>query len=206
MVSVLVLLTLICILVLERCHWRQWSQRSHLRQELHTPKYVFVYALATLLWCGEDAQWRVVSLWLVDVHYFTVSMHCVIVSVGLVTRGVCAPLFNPARAVGIADVEGQRVLQVTMILRNLSFEEANIKLLAANRTCLRFLLLCAHCTFVHLRQLGLDTLGNVAGEVRVHNLHLSRDKIMTHFSQSTCTFTSSFLYKKKNNWLLNYCR
>lgn len=77
-----------------------------------------------------------------------------------------ASLFHPLRNMGIDDVEGQRVLQVAIILRNLSFEETNVKLLAANRTCLRFLLLCAHCTFVSLRQLGLDTLGNVAGEVR----------------------------------------
>lgn len=76
-------------------------------------------------------------------------------------------LFHPAREPGLGDVEGQRVLQVALILRNLSFEEANVRLLATNRTCLRFLLLCAHCTFVSLRQLGLDTLGNVAGEVRL---------------------------------------
>lgn len=62
-------------------------------------------------------------------------------------------------------MEAQRVLQVAVILRNLSFEEANVKLLAANRTCLRFLLLCAHCNLISLRQLGLDTLGNVAAEV-----------------------------------------
>lgn len=75
-------------------------------------------------------------------------------------------LFHPPRNLGIGDIEGQRVLQVGVILRNLSFEEANIKLLAANRTCLRFLLQCAHCHFISLRQLGLDTLGNVAAEVR----------------------------------------
>lgn len=74
-------------------------------------------------------------------------------------------LFHPSREPGLGDAEGQRVLQVALILRNLSFEEANVKLLATNRTCLRFLLLCAHCTFISLRQLGLDTLGNVAGEV-----------------------------------------
>lgn len=62
-------------------------------------------------------------------------------------------------------MEAQRVLQIAVILRNLSFEEANVKLLAANRTCLRFLLLCAHCNLISLRQLGLDTLGNVAAEV-----------------------------------------
>lgn len=57
------------------------------------------------------------------------------------------------------------MLQIAIILRNLSFEEANVKLLAANRTCLRFLLLCSHCNLISLRQLGLDTLGNVAAEV-----------------------------------------
>lgn len=62
-------------------------------------------------------------------------------------------------------MEAQRVLQIAVILRNLSFEEANVKLLAANRTCLRFLLLCSHCNLISLRQLGLDTLGNVAAEV-----------------------------------------
>lgn len=67
-------------------------------------------------------------------------------------------------------MEAQRVLQVAVILRNLSFEEANVKLLAANRTCLRFLLLCAHCNLISLRQLGLDTLGNVAAEVRRSNV------------------------------------
>uniref|UniRef100_A0A673KLR1 AT-rich interactive domain-containing protein 2-like n=1 Tax=Sinocyclocheilus rhinocerous TaxID=307959 RepID=A0A673KLR1_9TELE len=93
---------------------------------------------------------------------------------------VCTPLFHSARAVGIGDVEGQRVLQVAMILRNLSFEEANIKLLAANRTCLRFLLLCAHCTFVQLRQLGLDTLGNVAGELQLDPVDFRTTHLMFH--------------------------
>uniref|UniRef100_A0A8C1ZTT0 AT rich interactive domain 2 (ARID, RFX-like) n=1 Tax=Cyprinus carpio TaxID=7962 RepID=A0A8C1ZTT0_CYPCA len=101
-------------------------------------------------------------------------------SYGLETRDVCPPLFHPTRAVGIGDVEGQRVLQVAMILRNLSFEEANIKLLAANRTCLRFLLLCAHCTFVQLRQLGLDTLGNVAGELQLDPVDFRTTHLMFH--------------------------
>lgn len=75
-------------------------------------------------------------------------------------------LFHPPRKLGINDIEGQRVLQIAVILRNLSFEESNVKLLAANRTCLRFLLLSAHSHFISLRQLGLDTLGNIAAEVR----------------------------------------
>lgn len=99
---------------------------------------------------------------------------------GSETRHVCTPLFHPPRNVGIGDVEGQRVLQVAMILRNLSFEETNIKLLAANRTCLRFLLLCAHCTFIHLRQLGLDTLGNVAGELQLDPVDFRTTHTMFH--------------------------
>ncbi|XP_038155686.1 AT-rich interactive domain-containing protein 2 [Cyprinodon tularosa] len=76
-------------------------------------------------------------------------------------------LFHPPRNPGTGDMEAQRVLQIAVILRNLSFEEANVKLLAANRTCLRFLLLCAHCNLISLRQLGLDTLGNVAAELQL---------------------------------------
>lgn len=79
-----------------------------------------------------------------------------------------ALLFHPQRNMGTADMEGQRVLQVAIILRNLAFEETNVKHLAVNRTCLRFLLLCAHCTLISLRQLGIDTLASVAGEVRRH--------------------------------------
>lgn len=83
-------------------------------------------------------------------------------------------LFHPPRNPGISDMEAQRVLQIAVILRNLSFEEANVKLLAANRTCLRFLLLCAHCNLISLRQLGLDTLGNVAAEVSSAVAHVAK--------------------------------
>ncbi|KAL0962967.1 hypothetical protein UPYG_G00347790 [Umbra pygmaea] len=89
-------------------------------------------------------------------------------------------LFHPPRNLGIGDIEGQRVQQVGVILRNLSFEEANVKLLAANRTCLRFLLLCAHCHFISLRQLGLDTLGNVAGELQLDPVDFRTTHLIFH--------------------------
>ncbi|XP_042198207.1 AT-rich interactive domain-containing protein 2-like isoform X2 [Callorhinchus milii] len=73
-------------------------------------------------------------------------------------------LFHPPQKLGINDLEGQRVLQIAVIIHNLSMEEGNAKLLA-NRTCLRFLLLCAHNRHVSLRQVGLDTLGNVTAEL-----------------------------------------
>ncbi|XP_017287079.1 AT-rich interactive domain-containing protein 2 [Kryptolebias marmoratus] len=89
-------------------------------------------------------------------------------------------LFHPPRNSGIGDVEAQRVLQIAVILRNLSFEEANVKLLAANRTCLRFLLLCAHCNLISLRQLGLDTLGNVAAELQLDPVDFRTTHLIFH--------------------------
>ncbi|XP_058480698.1 AT-rich interactive domain-containing protein 2 [Solea solea] len=89
-------------------------------------------------------------------------------------------LFHPPRSQGISDMEAQRVLQIAVILRNLSFEEANVKLLAANRTCLRFLLLCAHCNLISLRQLGLDTLGNVAAELQLDPVDFRTTHLIFH--------------------------
>ncbi|XP_069556259.1 AT-rich interactive domain-containing protein 2 [Brachyistius frenatus] len=89
-------------------------------------------------------------------------------------------LFHPPRNSGISDMEAQRVLQIATILRNLSFEEANVKLLAANRTCLRFLLLCAHCNLISLRQLGLDTLGNVAAELQLDPVDFRTTHLIFH--------------------------
>ncbi|KAF3704919.1 AT-rich interactive domain-containing protein 2 [Channa argus] len=89
-------------------------------------------------------------------------------------------LFHPPRNPGISDMEAQRVLQIAIILRNLSFEEANVKLLAANRTCLRFLLLCAHCNLISLRQLGLDTLGNVAAELQLDPVDFRTTHLIFH--------------------------
>lgn len=87
-------------------------------------------------------------------------------------------LFHPPRKLGINDIEGQRVLQIAVILRNLSFEEGNVKLLASNRTCLRFLLLSAHSHFISLRQLGLDTLGNIAAEVICFKTEQLKDNLV----------------------------
>uniref|UniRef100_A0A3B5M801 RFX-type winged-helix domain-containing protein n=1 Tax=Xiphophorus couchianus TaxID=32473 RepID=A0A3B5M801_9TELE len=89
-------------------------------------------------------------------------------------------LFHPPRNPGTSDMEAQRVMQVAVILRNLSFEEANVKLLAANRTCLRFLLLCAHCNLISLRQLGLDTLGNVAAELQLDPVDFRTTHLIFH--------------------------
>ncbi|KAG7456345.1 hypothetical protein MATL_G00251280 [Megalops atlanticus] len=115
-------------------------------------------------------------------------------------------LFHPQRNMGISDVEGQRVLQIAVILRNLSFEEANVKLLAANRTCLRFLLLCAHCHFISLRQLGLDTLSNVAGELQLDPVDFRTTHLMFHTITKCLMSRDRFLKMRAMEILGNLCK
>ncbi|PSN46078.1 hypothetical protein C0J52_02288 [Blattella germanica] len=74
-------------------------------------------------------------------------------------------LFCLGRSFGTQDYIGQRVLQVATILRNLSFGEENVTMLARNVPFLRFLLLCAGSRWNCLHQLGLDMLGNIASEM-----------------------------------------
>ncbi|GLG96122.1 Uncharacterized protein GBIM_02941 [Gryllus bimaculatus] len=78
-------------------------------------------------------------------------------------------LFCLGRSFGTQDYFGQRVLQVAQILRNLSFCEENVTVLARNRCFLRFLLLCAGSRWNALHQHGLEMLGNVAAEVLVED-------------------------------------
>ncbi|XP_072109362.1 AT-rich interactive domain-containing protein 2-like isoform X2 [Mobula birostris] len=88
-------------------------------------------------------------------------------------------LFHPPQKLGINDLEGQRVLQIAVIIHNLSMEEGNAKLLA-NRTCLRFLLLCAHSKHVSLKQMGLDTLGNVMAELQLDPIDFQSTQLIFH--------------------------
>ncbi|CAG2212230.1 ARID2 [Mytilus edulis] len=71
-------------------------------------------------------------------------------------------VLNLGRDLGKNDKEGQRVMQVAVILRNLSFEEDNCKFMASSDLVFRFLFLCIHCQYGSLRQLALDTFGNLA--------------------------------------------
>ncbi|KAJ8262469.1 hypothetical protein GJAV_G00166820 [Gymnothorax javanicus] len=115
-------------------------------------------------------------------------------------------LFHPPRYIDISDTEGQRVLQIAVILRNLSFEETNVKLLAANRTCLRFLLLCAHCQFISLRQLGLDTLGNVAVELQLDPVDFRTTHLMFHTITKCLMSRDRFLKMRAMEILGNLCK
>ncbi|XP_034251223.1 AT-rich interactive domain-containing protein 2 isoform X2 [Thrips palmi] len=79
-------------------------------------------------------------------------------------------LFCLGRSMGTQDHLGQRVVQVATILRNLSFGEENQSLLATNPTFIRFILLCMSSRWDSLKQLGLDTLGNIASEIPMERL------------------------------------
>lgn len=79
-------------------------------------------------------------------------------------------LFCLGRTLGTQDYVGQRVLQIATILRNLSFIDENVPTLIKNRSFVRFFLLCASSGWAHLRNLGLDMLGNVAMEFLVKDL------------------------------------
>lgn len=74
------------------------------------------------------------------------------------------------RSLGTQDYVGQRVLQIATILRNLSYIEENVPLLTKNTTFIRFLLLCVTSQWGHLRNLGMDMLGNIASDFIIKDL------------------------------------
>ncbi|XP_067676810.1 AT-rich interactive domain-containing protein 2-like isoform X2 [Haliotis asinina] len=76
-------------------------------------------------------------------------------------------ILNVGRDLGIYDKEGQRITQLAVLFRNLSFEQANQEYLAGHAVIFRFLMLCIHSSYGSLAQLALDTLGNVAGKMKL---------------------------------------
>ena len=50
-------------------------------------------------------------------------------------------------------------------MRNLSFEDDNVAVLARNLTCVRFCLLCCSSKWSDLNQKGFDILSNIASEI-----------------------------------------
>lgn len=71
------------------------------------------------------------------------------------------------RGLGTHDYIGQRVNQITSIIRNLSFFEENIQILAKNKTFIRFLVMCANIRWGHLHHMALDICGNIATELEL---------------------------------------
>lgn len=71
------------------------------------------------------------------------------------------------RGLGTHDYIGQRVLQVAQIIRNLSFNEENVALLAKNRSLIRYLLMCSNVLWSNIHHIGLDILGNLAMDLEL---------------------------------------
>ncbi|XP_055689207.1 AT-rich interactive domain-containing protein 2 isoform X2 [Lutzomyia longipalpis] len=69
------------------------------------------------------------------------------------------------RGLGTHEYIGQRIAQISTIIRNLSFIEDNVPVLARNRTLIRFLVMSANVRWSNLHHMGLDILGNLALEL-----------------------------------------
>ncbi|XP_050715558.1 AT-rich interactive domain-containing protein 2-like isoform X5 [Eriocheir sinensis] len=74
-------------------------------------------------------------------------------------------IFHLGRDLGSQDPEGTRISQILHVIRNLSFEEHNVGILARSHTCLKFLVLCICSRWGGLAVNALDTLGNIAPDV-----------------------------------------
>lgn len=77
------------------------------------------------------------------------------------------PFFSLGRGLGTQDYIGQRVHQVASIIRNLSFFDENVSILARNQTLTRFLVLAANVRWNNLHMSALDVLGNIGAEIEL---------------------------------------
>ncbi|XP_033107914.1 SWI/SNF nucleosome remodeling complex component-like [Anneissia japonica] len=84
------------------------------------------------------------------------------------------------RTEGINDIEKNRILQVGIILRNLSFEQHNQHVMARHRTLYRFLLLCSHNDCSTLKHIGMDTLSNIAELFNLDPIDYRSSQLMFH--------------------------
>jgi len=71
-------------------------------------------------------------------------------------------LFRPKRAAGVKEFEGQRVLQIAMVLLNFSFEHFNVSLAARNKSLINLVLLLINSNYSTLKPTGLDILSNIS--------------------------------------------
>lgn len=74
-------------------------------------------------------------------------------------------LFNLNYEISTRSIEGQRILRIALVFHNLSFEDRNVQPLASNPTFIRFVMMCALSRWSSLRQVALDTLGNLASKL-----------------------------------------
>lgn len=82
-------------------------------------------------------------------------------------NSMMASFLSLYRGLGSHDYVGQRVHQVTSILRNLTFVEENSLLFARNPTFVRFLVMCANIRWNNLHHMALDMFGNIAPDIEL---------------------------------------
>lgn len=80
------------------------------------------------------------------------------------------PFLCLGRGLGTQDYIGQRIHQVASIIRNLSFFDENVSILATNQTLIRFLVLTANIRWNNLHMSALDVLGNIAAELELKDI------------------------------------
>lgn len=98
-------------------------------------------------------------------------------------------LFCTGLTLGTQDYVGQRILQIAQILRNLSFTEENMPILAKNRTFFRFMLLCVGSRWNSIHQLGLDMLSNISSEIKLKEEN-------SRLSECVVTFVTNGLHNQ----------
>ncbi|KAK8380016.1 hypothetical protein O3P69_016577 [Scylla paramamosain] len=98
-------------------------------------------------------------------------------------------IFHLGRDLGSQDPEGTRISQILHVIRNLSFEEHNVGILARSHTCLKFLVLCICSRWGGLAVNALDTLGNIAPEITLQEPKV--DSCSALFLSNICHGVSS---------------
>lgn len=111
-------------------------------------------------WQGVEGR-RMERFWEDNLDAETIALY----NIGRGNKDEEDELFNLNYEVGTRSVEGQRVLRIALIFHNLSFEERNAVILAKNRTFIRFVMLSALSRWSTLRQVALDTIGNLAAKL-----------------------------------------
>ncbi|XP_071483533.1 uncharacterized protein [Diadema antillarum] len=103
------------------------------------------------------------------------------------------PELFSVRKLGLSDVEGQRILQIAIIFRNLSFEPHNLATMAAHRTLYRFLLLLSHNNCTMLQQIGMDALTNICSHLVMDSVDYVSTQLMLHTIHKGLTHKDKFV-------------
>ncbi|KAK7503091.1 hypothetical protein BaRGS_00005717 [Batillaria attramentaria] len=115
-------------------------------------------------------------------------------------------VLNLGRTTGVSDAEGQRVTQLAVLIRNLSFEEINQQLLASSTLVFRFLMLCVHSSYGSLRQLALDTLGNLAPQVVLEPRESSSTQLVLNLIKKSLVQEDKFAIVRALEILSKLCQ